>query len=227
MSLHLERELDQVKKKLLVLSSLVEQNLSRAVKALSDRNEHLAQTVQEGDREVDLKEVEVEEDCLKILALYQPVAIDLRIVIAILKINNDLERIGDLACNIARRARYLCRQAPMEIPFDYNLLVDKVKGMLSSSLEAFVQMDLKLANLVLESDDEVDEINREAYNLVYYGIRENPNMVEAYIHYLTVSRNLERIADYATNIAEDVIYMIEGKIIRHGVAGVDILKTGV
>ena len=217
MSMHLERELENLKKKLLNLSSLVEQNLSKAVRALSERRETLALEVQAGDKIIDLKEVEVEEDCLKILALHQPVAIDLRFVIATLKINNDLERIGDLAMNIARRARYLCRQKPLEIPFDYNTLVDSTKAMLSNSLDALVQMDIKLAQSVLEADDEVDALNREAYNHVFYGIKNNPELVEPLIHYLNISKNLERIADYATNIAEDVIYMVEGRIVRHGV----------
>lgn len=217
MNLHLERELDKLKKKLLNLSSLVEQNLSKAIKALNERSEALALEVQYGDRLIDSKEVEVEEDCLKLLALYQPVAIDLRFVIASLKINNDLERIGDLASSIAGRVRYLCQQNAVEVPFDYNNLVEKTKWMLSHALESLVKMDVELAHFVIEADDEVDALNRKSYHKVFHGIRNSPNDAEAYIHYLTISKNLERIADYATNIAEDVIYMIEGKIIRHGV----------
>jgi len=219
MSLHLDRELENLKKKILTLSSLVEQSLSKSVKALGDRDERLAADVQASDHNIDLKEVEVEEDCLKILALHQPVAIDLRFVIATLKINNDLERIGDLACNIARRARYLCHQTDIEIPFDYEILADKTKHMVAEALGALIQMDLKMCNNVLEADDEVDALNREAYSQVYYGIKNNPEKVEEMIHFLVISKNLERIADYATNIAEDVIYMIEGRIIRHGVEG--------
>lgn len=215
MSVLLQNELDVLKRKLLNLSSTVEKSVELAVRAVIERDAELAKEVVKGDHAIDLKEVEVEEDCLKILALHQPVAIDLRLVIAVLKINNDLERIGDLASNIAHRAIYLTQKKPIAIPFDYQKMVSTTRTMLRNALDAFIKLDTSLAHQVCSMDEEVDNVNREMYNKVFYEIKNNPNLVEPLIHYLSISRNLERIADYATNIAEDVIYMIDGKIIRH------------
>lgn len=212
----LKNELDGLRRKLLSVGALVEQNVDRAIVAIERKDENLARLIIDGDSEIDSKEVEVEEDCLKVLALHQPVATDLRIVIATLKINNDLERVGDLATNIAHRAIYLAQKNPVPIPFEYERMAGNVRKMLKESLDAFVTLDLPLARQVCELDEEVDQANREMYNQVYYGIKSNPELVEQLVHYLSVSRNLERIGDYATNIAEDVIYMIEGKIVRHG-----------
>jgi len=149
------------------------------------------------------------------LALYQPVAIDLRFIITALKINNDLERIGDLAVNIAERAEFLAGQKPVDVPFDFDAMADKTQSMLSQSLDALVDMDCNLAYQVCAADDEVDAINRQMYDQVKQSIRNNPEQVDSLIHLLSVSRHLERVADHATNIAEDVIYMVEGKIVRH------------
>ena len=215
MARHLESELDSLKRKLLALSAIVEENVGRAVKALAKRDERLARELVDSDREIDLIEVDLEEDCLKILALHQPVAMDLRIVIAALKINNDLERIGDLAVNIAERANQLSKLRPVDIPFDFEDMAKKTRAMLRQSLDSLIDMDVDAAHQVCHLDDEVDSINREMYGRVFEGIRKTPEDVEAYIQYLSASRHLERIADYATNIAEDVIYMIEGDIVRH------------
>ncbi len=211
----LKSELDALRRKLLSVGALVEQNVDRAIVAIARRDETLAKLIIDGDNEIDSKEVEVEEDCLKVLALHQPVATDLRIVIATLKINNDLERVGDLATNIAHRAIYLAQKNPVPIPFDYEKMASLVRRMLKESLDSFVTLDVAMARQVCELDDAVDSTNREMYNKVYYGIKSNPEMVEQLVHYLSVSRNLERIGDYATNIAEDVIYMIDGRIVRH------------
>lgn len=215
MARHLETELDSLKRKLLALSAIVEENVGRSVRALARRDEHLANELIESDREIDLIEVELEEDCLKILALHQPVAIDLRVVIAALKINNDLERIGDLAVNIARRAIDLAKFKPIEAPFDYDTMAKRTRAMLRKALDSLIDMDLEAAYEVSRMDDEVDAINKSMYGKVFEKIRANPNDVETLILYLSASRHLERIADYATNIAEDVIYMIDGSIVRH------------
>lgn len=215
MARHLETELDSLKRKLLALSAIVEENVGRAVRALGRRDEQLANELIQSDREIDLIEVELEEDCLKILALYQPVALDLRVVIAALKINNDLERIGDLAVNIARRTMDLTKFNPVEVPFDYDTMAKKTRAMLRKALDSLIDMDIEAAYEVSRMDDEVDAINREMYGRVYKKIKENPNDVEALVLYLSASRHLERIADYATNIAEDVVYMIDGSIVRH------------
>lgn len=215
MSKHLEVELSKLKKKLLSLSSIVEESVYKAAKAISDRDAILAKSVVEGDHDVDLMEVEVEEDCLKALALYQPVAMDLRFVVATLKINNDLERIGDLAVNIAERVIFLNQEKPVEIPFDFEEMARKTRSMLARALDSLIQYDSLIAQNVCRADDEIDEINRQVYQIIYREIRKDPDRVIPLIHYLSISRHLERIADYATNIAEDVIYMIEGRIVRH------------
>jgi phosphate transport system protein len=216
MSVHLQREIDRLKKDLLSLCALVEDQVQMAVRALLERDEELAGEVERRDLDIDHREVEVEEECLKTLALHQPVAIDLRLVIAVLKINNDLERIGDLAVNIARKAAAFAAEPPMEIPFDLTGMWEKTQGMLRDSLDALVNMDAGLASRVCARDDEVDRAKHEIRLGVEELIRRNPQRVGPLLRLLAVSRNLERIADCATNLAEDVVYMAEGRIIRHG-----------
>lgn len=213
---HLRREVDRLKRKLLALSAYVEESVQRAVRAVSERDEKLAQRVIDTDFEIDEMEVDVEEDCLKILALHQPVAIDLRFIIAVLKINNDLERIGDLAVNIAERAVSLSKRDKINSPFDFQTMAERVQKMLQKALDALVNADAKLAREVLVSDDEIDEMNRQMYDSIKMGIRQDPENVDTLIQVLAISRNLERIADHTSNIAEDVIYMVDGDIIRHG-----------
>ncbi len=215
MSLHLRRELDRLKRRVLSLGALVEEHLYKSVRALVDRDAALARKIIDWDLEVDHMEVEVEEDCLKILALHQPVAIDLRFIIATIKINSDLERIGDLAVNIAERAEYLAAEPVVDIPFDFEGMADRARSMVRLSLDALVNMDTRLAAEVIASDDAVDEMNRRMYDQVKDAIRKHPEYLDQLVHILSTSRHLERVADHATNIAEDVIYMIEGEIVRH------------
>jgi phosphate transport system protein len=215
MTVHLERELDRLKKKILALGAIVEERVRMAIKAVETRDRELAKKVIEADDEIDQIEVDVEEGCLKILALYQPVAIDLRFIVAVIKINNDLERIGDIAVNIAERAAFLATQSKVDIPFDFAGMAEKTQSMLKKSLDSLVNMDADLAWEVGAADDEVDAINRDMYLQVQDGIRKNIDRMECLIHLLQTSRHLERIADHATNIAEDVIYMINGEIVRH------------
>jgi len=217
MSLQFEKETARLKKKLLSVSALVEESIQRAVKAVIERNRDLALQVIENDAAIDDMEVDVEEDCLKVLALHQPVATDLRFIIACLKINNDLERIGDLAVNLAERGIKLAEHPPITMPFDLRRMQEVVRGMLRDALDALVNMDTGLAHGVILADDEVDAINRRAFREINRRIRENAAEIDTLIHYLGVSRHMERTADHATNIAEDVIYMIEGTIIRHRV----------
>jgi phosphate transport system protein len=216
MSVHLQRAIEGLKKDLLSLCAMVEEQVQRAVRALLERDEELAHQVEQRDMEIDQREVEVEEECLKTLALHQPVAGDLRFIVAALKINNDLERIGDLAVNVARKAVSLSSQTPMEIPFNLAGMGEKTQEMLRDSLAALVNLDPKLANSVCARDDEVDQMKRAIRIRAEEMMRNDPDRVSPLLTLLAVSRNLERIADHATNIAEDVIYMVEGKIIRHG-----------
>lgn len=216
MSVHLNREIDELKKRILGLSALVEESLYKAVKAVEARDEKLAREVIVGDQQLDMVEVEVEEECLKILALHQPVAADLRFIVAVLKINNDLERIGDLAVNIASRAIKLSAiKTQPEALIDFQDLESKVQQMLRRSLESLVNLNEEIAKSVCSSDDAIDDINRSIHKQVIQATREHPNDVERFIILLSVSKNLERIADHATNIAEDVLYMIRGEIVRH------------
>lgn len=215
MPAHLKKEIDNLKKELLTLCGMVEDSFWQAVKSIKNRDVKLAEKVIDSDIEIDQMEVKVEEDCLKILALHQPVAIDLRFIITALKINNDLERIGDLAVNIAERSQFLSVQKPIDMLFDFETMAEKTQAMVKKSLDALVNIDCDLANQVCQADDEIDAINRQMYDQIKGQIKQAPENIETLIHLLSVSRHLERIADHATNIAEDVIYMVKGEIVRH------------
>ena len=215
MTKHFERELEWLKKELLELSALVEENVVKSIQSLKNRDEILAREVINTDDVVDHSEVALEEQCLKILALHQPVASDLRFIISALKINNELERVADLAVNIAERSLVIMKQKVIDSPFDCTHMANKSRSMLNRAIDSLIRMDKNLAHEVCQADDEVDELNRQVYQRVYQLIKEHPDHVEILINYISVSRHLERIADYATNIAEDVIYLVEGKIIRH------------
>jgi len=194
---------------------MVEESLRDAVRSVADSDMGLAERVIQCDRLIDTLEVEVEEDCLKILALHQPVAADLRYVVAVLKINNDLERIADLAVNIAERTMTLAIHNGIASPFDLSSMLDATVKMVRMSVDALVGRDTAVAHQVCCDDDLIDDFHKTAYKTLMDQIKTDPERTEYYISLLSVSRNLERIADHATNIAEDVIYMIEGEIIRH------------
>lgn len=215
MQKHFEHEIDKLKHSLFSLCAKVEENVRMAVEAVEKRNSLLAKRVIENDVQIDQMEVDVEEECLKILALHQPVAVDLRFVVGALKINNDLERIGDLAGNIAERALVIADQDKVGIPIDLTGMVKKSQDMLRNSLDAFVNMDVPLAKTVCAADDEVDDLNRDMFELLAERVKESTKDINALLSLLSVSRHIERIADHATNIAEDVIYMVEGEIVRH------------
>ena len=216
MSIHLHKAVEALKKRILELGSLVEESVTMALIAAQNRDAELARNVIEGDNRIDTLEVEVEEECLKILALHQPVASDLRFIVAVLKINNDLERIGDLACNIASRARKMAAlSTPATAQIDFQGAETKVRTMLRKSLEALVNVDGDLAKWVWAQDDQIDDINRSVHKQVIQALKEHPEDVERLVILLSVSRNLERIGDHSTNIAEDILYMIGGEIVRH------------
>lgn len=215
MSVHFQREFDALKKHLLSLCAEVDQQVQLAVRALIDRDEELANEVRKKDLDIDNREVEIEEECLKILSLYQPVAVDLRFIVAVLKINNDLERIGDLAVNIANKARTLAASSPVTIPFDLTGMSQKTQAMLRDSIDALVNLDTKLADDVCGRDDEVDRMKHDIRRQGEEMIVADPTQTKILMRLLAASRNLERIADLTTNIAEDVIYLVDGKIVRH------------
>ena len=215
MTIHFQRELEKIKKRILSLGAMVEERVRMVIKALETRDGDAAKKIIISDHEIDEMEVEIEEECLKILALYQPVAIDLRFITAVIKINNDLERIADEAVNIARRVSILTKRKKIDISFDYSLMAGKAEYILKKSLDALVNLDLDLAFKVCSLDDEVDEMQHEAYDRIKQAIEEYPDRVGYLINLLLISRHLERIADHGTNIAEEVIYLVEGEIVRH------------
>jgi phosphate transport system protein len=219
MTVHLRREIEKLRRMISSLATHVEEHVDKAVCSVIDKDQALAREVMEFDPEIDDKEVEVEEECLKILALHQPVANDLRYIVAVLKMNNDLERIGDLAVNIAEIGLNLATVDDLVIPYDLEGLVARVKAMLEKALDAMMEMDAELAREVGAADDEVDAINRRVYPEIQAAIRKHPDKIDSLIRLLRVSTNLERIADHATNIAEDVIYLVNGEIIRHTAGG--------
>jgi phosphate transport system protein len=215
MSRHFEREIERLKKRVLSMTAVVERSVQKAAKALEERDPVLAQQVIDGDAAIDETEVEIEEECLKILALHQPVAANLRFLVAMLKINGELERVGDLAVNIAKRALFLSDRDPVDVPFDFSRMADRAMAMFSESLDALMDMDPVRADRVRASDDEVDDMKRDLQRRIIAAIPRNPDHVEALLNCLSVARHLERIGDVATNIAEDVIYMSQGDIVRH------------
>jgi phosphate transport system protein len=211
----LQRELEKTKKSILSLGAMVEERIRMAIKAIETWDAGLAEDIIRRDYEIDELEIEVEEECLKILALHQPVAVDLRFLIATIKINSELERIGDEAVNIANRVRNISKRRKLDLSFDFSVMAEKAATMLRLSLDALVNLDLDLAFKVLTLDDEVDLMHREIYDRIKEVMSQNPDYVGYLINLYTTSRHLERVGDHSTNIAEEVIYLIEGEIIRH------------
>ncbi len=215
MSVHLQKELDRLERQLLSMSAFVQENIQKAVKAFEDRDTALAAQIIEDDREIDAMEVDVEEECLKMLALYQPVAVDLRFIVAALKINNDLERVGDLAKNIAKRVNVLAKNPQVKIPFDFKPISDYTLDLLNRTLDAFVKLDIQQAYEIRKMDKRIDEEHSKAEDAVSQAIQKSPQDDRCLLQALWVSRCLERVGDHATNIAEDIIYILEGEIVRH------------
>lgn len=215
MSIHLERELTTLTKMTLTLGGMVEDSLEKARRALMEQDIPLSKEVIDSDRTIDELEVRIEEECLKILALYQPVGHDLRFVIGVLKMNNDLERIGDMVRNFARKIRIVQPKEHALHAFDFKEMFQKTRAMVKSALDALVNQDARKARAVCAMDDDIDRQKREAQLCAMNMIREHPEQVQELYAVMGMARNLERIADLATNIAEDVIYMVEGRVVRH------------
>ncbi|MDJ0975361.1 MAG: phosphate signaling complex protein PhoU [Planctomycetota bacterium] len=215
MAIHLERDLERLKQQLLAVGAMVENATAKAIASLIERRPSLAEEVMHGDHEVDQREVELEEECLKVLALHQPVATDLRFIVSVLKANNDLERIGDLAVNIAERVMYIATHEPLTVHLDFETMGTLVRTMLKDCLDSVIRRDLDLAHKVRAMDDEVDRINRKMFETLQEVMLGDCTTAPRAIHLLSASRHLERIGDHATNVAEDVIFMVEGKVVRH------------
>ena len=212
---HFTLELDDLRNKLLQMGGMVESAVHRSVRSLVDRDELTARRVMAGEEAINRMESEIDALCTRLLVLQQPVARDLRFLTAVLKINTDLERMGDLAKGIAARALSLMGVPPLKINVDIPHISTLVEQMLLKALDSFVREDDELAQQVLDSDDEVDAMRTQAYNEIVQYMQASPSQVQAGVELIFVVRNLERIGDHATNMAEDVIYMTKGVDVRH------------
>jgi phosphate transport system protein len=215
MSRHLQRDIDSLNNELLAISAMVEEMIDKATQALIDRRCELADEVVQSDEYVDHHEVHVEEECLKMLALHQPVAVDLRRIATVMKVNNDLERIADLAVSIAQRAQAMDEFPTFPIPDPIARMVSLSTQMVRGAMDAFVNLDNTAARRIIAMDRSVDQLNREIITELQNTMQREPALVPAAVHCFSAVRHVERIADHATNIAEDVIYLVEGDIVRH------------
>jgi phosphate transport system protein len=219
MSRHYELELDQLRTLLIRMGSLVEEQIDHAVRALSNGDQQLAQLVMERDKKVDEYDIAVDEQCMSIFALNQPVAIDLRLLMAGLKINNELERIGDIAVNLAERVQPLALYPEFVKGTSLATMAFAARDMMRSAIDSFVNNDPSLAKKVLESDDYIDELDRATFERMTKTMKESPGLVDPACHILILSRHIERLADHATNIAEDVIFLVKARIVKHHAGG--------
>lgn len=215
MTTHLERDLTNLKRSLLEMGQMVETAIHQAVLALIERKVGIAEEVIRQDDLVDLKEIAIEEDCLKILALHQPVAADLRFLVAVMKINNDLERMADHAADIAERAISLLYYENVPLKEEIQKMAAETNTMVRESLSSLVNNDVGQARRVIEHDEVVDGLNRQIITTLRDKMRVRPESVDSGSHVLNISHHLERVADLSTNIAQDVVYIAEGKIVRH------------
>ena len=215
MSKHLERELDLIRSDLISQFGLVEQMLQLSVRALMERRPDFVNQVIETDDQVDQADIRIEEECLKLLALHQPVATDLRWLITVVKINSDMERMADLACNIAERAQSLDLFPLFPVPEELSEMAGAAIDMVRNALDAFVDRDTKKAASVIRSDNLVDTLNRVVIDQLHEVMKSDPDLIEPAVHCFSASRHLERIGDLAENISEEVIYLVDGDIIRH------------
>lgn len=219
MAIHLQKDLQDLRVELLQLGTMVESAINESMHALINRRPELAEKVLKDGDAIDAKEVHIEEMCLKTLALHQPVAVDLRFIVVALKVNNDLERMGDFAENIANRAISLSSLDPMHVSKEFSeVMPNQIRQMIRMALDALVTLDVELAQKVIKMDALVDNINRNMYAELQNLMKQDSNNVERAVQYLSSSRYLERIGDLTTNIAEDVIFMVKGQVVRHKIA---------
>jgi phosphate transport system protein len=212
---HFVEELDYLRSRLLEMSALVEDSVYRSVLSLADKDPQQAQKVLQNEAEINRMEIEIDDLATRLLALQQPMATDLRLLTSAIKINNDLERMGDLAVNIVERALSLINEPLIKPLIDIPAMSTRVQSMIRKSLDAFVKRDAELARTVLVSDDAVDELRDSIYEELISYMERDPKTIRQGINLMFVARNLERLADHATNIAEDVLFLVEGVDVRH------------
>jgi phosphate transport system protein len=215
MERHFQRELEGLKTSLIKMGSVVEENIAFAIRAVLEKSSDLARKVIEMDKRVDSLEIEIDNTVIDLLALQQPVASDLRFIIAAQKINNDLERIGDHAVNIAEAAEKLCTIPSVELLEEIPMMADITKSMLKDALDSFILLDPVKARLVLKTDDQIDDLNRLVVRRIIELVKSNIPTIEYGLELSRVSRNLERVADLATNIAEEVIFHTQARVVKH------------
>jgi phosphate transport system protein len=215
MTKHLDREMNRLRGRLIEQFGVVEQMILLSVRSLMERRSDLADRVIEGDEAVDSNDIHIEEECLKLIALHQPVATDMRWLVTVVKVNSDLERMADLACNIAERAKSLDLFPLFTVPDQIVEMVTVCTHMVRDALDSFVERDSRRAIGVIRKDDIVDDLNRTVIDELHGSMKQSPENIEPAVHCFSASRHLERIADLAENIAEDVIYLVEGDIVRH------------
>jgi phosphate transport system protein len=212
---HFQDELEQLKTRLLEMGGLAEDRVRSAVEGLVERDTALVDRVLGGDVPINQLHIEIDSRCFKLLALHQPMAVDLRAIVAAVKINTDLERVGDLAINIAEAVRRYMRHAPVKELIDIPRMADIAQGMLRDSLDSYVRQDVSLAQRVLNEDDELDALKTQVFRDLLTFMLQDPSTIEPSLDLILISRHLERIGDHATNIAEDVIFMVSARDVRH------------
>jgi len=215
MTMHLQRDLDNLRKSILLLGAKVEENINHAITLQANRDLSITAQMRAAEDEINEMEVTIEEECLKVLALHQPVAVDLRFIIVVLKVNNDLERMGDQAINVLERIEFLAQYPRVEEDLEFEAMGELVKIMVKSCLDALVNHEIDLAKWVCQLDDKVDAIHAGMFIKLREIMQSNPRSIAPSQSLLTISSNFERIADLATNIAEEVIFMEEGEVVRH------------
>ena len=215
MERHFDTELNQLKDKLLKMAGMVEEAISLSIKALVSRDETLAQKVIKEDEAINRIEIEIDEMAFKLLALHQPTATDLRFIIMALRINTDLERMGDLAVNISERTLDLLKEPLLKPLIDIPRMAAMAQKMVKDSLDAFVKKDVELARSVCQRDDEVDNLNDQIFRELLTYMMQQTQTIKRAIDLILIAKHLERIADHATNIGEDVVYLVQGKTIKH------------
>ena len=225
MDRHFQHELESLKTILIKMGSIVEENITNALQALLDRNESLAQKVFENEVRINTLELEIDNAIIDLLALQQPVASDLRFIIAAQKINNDLERIGDHAVNIAESDLNLLKMKPLDSLLELPKMVVTTKLMLRNALDSFILLDPKMAQTVLETDDQIDNFNRSMTTEVIEMLRADKRSIECGLELIRISRNLERVADITTNIAEDVIFHTQARVVKHHAEEKELVQT--
>ena len=215
MTMHLQRDLDNLRKSILLLGAKVEENINHAITLQANRDLSITAQMRAAEDEINEMEVTIEEECLKVLALHQPVAVDLRFIIVVLKVNNDLERMGDQAINVLERIEFLAQYPRVEEDLEFEAMGELVKIMVKSCLDALVNHEIDLAKWVCQLDDKVDAIHAGMFIKLREIMQSNSRSIAPSQSLLTISSNFERIADLATNIAEEVIFMEEGEVVRH------------